>query len=135
MATIADPKRSFDHDELVARAQQVALWCGEDLLLAGDDAARALAEGTARRRALDAGLLEIAEGFEVPSSTWRFRFSLMLGLERVLAQETPCLANGLSLRAHQIDALAGMLAALTSDSCQRRMTSSSEPIINAAGIQ
>ena len=115
MATIADPKRSFDHDELVARAQQVALWCGEDLLLAGDDAARALAEGTARRRALDAGLLEIAEGFEVPSSTWRFRFSLMLGLERVLAQETPCLANGLSLRAHQIDALAGMLAALTSE--------------------
>lgn len=114
MATIADPERSFDHDELVGLAQQVAAWCGEDLLLAGDDPIRALADGTARRRALDAALLETAEGFEAPSPSWRFRFSLLLGLERVLAQETPSLANGLPLRAHQVDALAGMLAALTS---------------------
>ncbi len=114
MATIADPERSFDHDELVGLAQQVAAWCGEDLLLAGDDPIRALADGTARRRALDAALLEMAEGFEAPSPSWRFRFSLLLGLERVLAQETPSLANGLPLRAHQVDALAGMLAALTS---------------------
>ena len=115
MATIADPERSFDHDELVGLAQQVAAWCGEDLLLAGDDPIRALADGTARRRALDAALLEMAEGFEAPSPSWRFRFSLLLGLERVLAQETPSLANGLPLRAHQVDALAGMLAALTSE--------------------
>ena len=114
MATIADPERSFDHDELVGLAQQVAAWCGEDLLLNGDDPIRALAEGTARRRALDAALLEIAEGFQAPSPSWRFRFALLLGLERVLAQETPSLANGLPLRAHQVDALAGMLAALTS---------------------
>ncbi|MEA2209165.1 MAG: ribonuclease, partial [Solirubrobacteraceae bacterium] len=45
---------------------------------------------------------------------WRFRFSLMLGLERVLAEDQPALLNGLTLRPHQVDALAGMLAALTS---------------------
>ena len=38
----------------------------------------------------------------------------MLGLERVLASDPPTLANGLTLRPHQVDALAGMLAALTS---------------------
>src|SRR6185436_15171953 len=73
-----------------------------------------LAPGTARRRALDAALEEIAAGLQEPSSSWRFRFSLMLGLERVLASDPPTLANGLTLRPHQVDALAGMLAALTS---------------------
>ena len=48
-----------------------------------------------------------------PSPGWRFRFSLMLGLERVLAERQPALLNGLTLRPHQVDALAGMLAALT----------------------
>ncbi|MDX6620632.1 MAG: ribonuclease, partial [Gaiellales bacterium] len=73
-----------------------------------------LAPGTARRRALAAGLEEIAQGLEAPSPAWRFRFSLMLGLERVLADDQPALLNGLTLRPHQVDALAGMLAALTS---------------------
>ena len=66
-----------------------------------------LAPGTARRRALDAALEEIAEGLKEPSPNWRFRFSLMLGLERVLASDPPTLANGLTLRPHQVDALAG----------------------------
>ena len=36
----------------------------------------------------------------------------MLGLERVLAAETPATAAGTALRRHQIDALAGMLTEL-----------------------
>ena len=36
----------------------------------------------------------------------------MLGLERVLAAETPATASGTALRRHQIDALAGMLTEL-----------------------
>jgi ribonuclease E len=100
--------------ELVDAAAQVSAWCGEPLLYDGDDPALTLAPGTARRRALDAGREEMAQGLEAPSPSWRFRFSLMLGLERVLAADTPALANGLTLRPHQVDALAGMLAALTS---------------------
>jgi ribonuclease E len=100
--------------ELVDAAAQVSAWCGEPLLYDGDDPAMTLAPGTARRRALDAAREEIAAGLKEPSSGWRFRFSLMLGLERVLAADSPALANGLTLRPHQVDALAGMLAALTS---------------------
>ena len=100
--------------ELVDAAAQVSAWCGEPLLYDGDDPASTLAPGTARRRALDAAREEIAQGGEAPSPAWRFRFSLMLGLERVLAEDQPALLNGLTLRPHQVDALAGMLAALTS---------------------
>ena len=99
--------------EIVDAAAQVSAWCGEPLLYDGDDPAVTLAPGTARRRALDAAREEMAQGLEAPSPAWRFRFSLMLGLERVLAAEQPALANGLTLRPHQVDALAGMLAALT----------------------
>jgi len=100
--------------ELVDAAAQVSAWCGEPLLYDGDDPALTLAPGTARRRALDAGREEMESGLAAPSPAWRFRFSLMLGLERVLAAEQPALRNGLTLRPHQVDALAGMLAALTS---------------------
>jgi superfamily II DNA or RNA helicase len=100
--------------ELVDAAAQVSAWCGEPLLYDGDDPALTLAPGTARRRALDAAREEMAAGLAEPSPSWRFRFSLMLGLERVLASDSPALANGLPLRPHQVDALAGMLAALTS---------------------
>jgi ribonuclease E len=99
--------------ELVDAAAQVSAWCGEPLLYDGDDPAITLAPGTARRRALDAALEEMAAGLDAPSPAWRFRFSLMLGLERVLAADQPALLNGLTLRPHQVDALAGMLAALT----------------------
>ena len=39
----------------------------------------------------------------------------MLGLQRILSEDKPHLADGLELRAHQVDALAGMLAALLGD--------------------
>ena len=111
VSAASEPLEELD---LVHAAAQVSAWCGEPLLYEGDDPAMTLAPGTARRRALDAALEEIAAGLKEPSSNWRFRFSLMLGLERVLASDPPTLANGLTLRPHQVDALAGMLAALTS---------------------
>ena len=47
-----------------------------------------------------------------PSSDWKIRYSLMLGLERVLSDRPPHLKSGTELRRHQVDALAGMLTEL-----------------------
>ena len=77
--------------------------------------ATALAKGTARRRALDAALAELDAGHEEPSIEWRREFSLMLGLERLLGDEEPKLADGTVLSAHQVDALSGTLIALTAE--------------------
>ena len=71
-----------------------------------------LAPGTARREALDEAMAEIEAGRDEPSSDWRVRFALMLGLERVLSEKPPHLASGTELRRHQVDALAGMLTEL-----------------------
>src|SRR6185437_2340362 len=88
----------------------------EPFLLEGEDAAQALSEGSARRRALEAALVEIDEGREMPSVAWRREFSLLLGLERLLAQDEPHLADGTTLSAHQVDALSGTLIALLAES-------------------
>ena len=82
---------------------------------AGETTEDALAPGTARRRAVDAALREIAAGAKVPSTDWRRRYSLMLGLERVLSDEEPKLADGTSLNPHQVDALSGTLTALLAE--------------------
>ncbi len=99
-------------DGLPAAAAQAEAWAGEPLLRASEDPAEVLTQGTARRRALDAALAEIEAGRRGPSSSWKIEFALMLGLERVLAEDAPHLASGTELRRHQIDALAGMLAEL-----------------------
>src|SRR4029450_6630369 len=78
-----------------------------------------LAAGTPRRRALDAALAEIDAGNEQPSIEWRRDYSLLLGLERVLADEVPTLADGAELDPHQVDALSGTLAALIADVQER----------------
>ncbi|MGZ5337031.1 MAG: DEAD/DEAH box helicase, partial [Solirubrobacterales bacterium] len=75
----------------------------------------ALAPGSARRMALDAALAELDSGAEAPSMEWRGDYSLMLGLERVLATETPTLNDGAELDPHQVDALSGTLAALITE--------------------
>ena len=75
----------------------------------------ALRPGTARRRALDAALAEIEAGREEPSIEWRQQYSLMLGLERLLADDEPRLADGTVLSAHQVDALSGTLTALIAE--------------------
>jgi ribonuclease E len=87
----------------------------EPFVLEGEDAESALDEGTARRAALDAALAELADGRSEPSLAWRRQYSLILGLERVLAEDEPHLVDGTTLSAHQVDALSGTLIALTSE--------------------
>jgi ribonuclease E len=98
-----------DVAEYIARAEA---WAGEPFLHPGEDAERVLAEGTARRRALDDAIAEIDAGERVPTPQWKVRYGLMLGLERILSDKPPRLASGTELRRHQTDALAGMLTEL-----------------------
>ena len=99
-------------DGLTADALRAQEWAGEPFLHPGEEPAEALAPGTARRAALDEALVEIESGRRSPSSSWKVRFGLLLGLERVLSSKPPATAAGTELRKHQIDALAGMLTEL-----------------------
>jgi ribonuclease E len=99
----------------IERAREFAR---EPFLLEGEEP-KDLTTGTPRRRALDAALAEIDDGRESPSIEWRRDFSLMLGLERVLSEDEPRLADGAELSAHQVDALSGTLAALIADVQER----------------
>jgi superfamily II DNA or RNA helicase len=94
-----------------ADIDRAAAFAREPFLLDGEGP-EALAPGTARRRALDAALKELDEGAEYPSIQWRRDFSLLLGLERFLADEPPKLRDGAELNPHQVDALSGTLAEL-----------------------
>src|SRR3954470_8262105 len=97
---------------LEAAALRAEAWAGEPFLREGEDPAVSLAPGTSRRRALDDALVEIEAGNRDPSPGWKVQYGLMLGLERVLAEQRPHLASGTELRRHQVDALAGMLTEL-----------------------
>src|SRR5215218_4724494 len=99
-------------DGLVAAALRAQAWAGEPFLQADENAVEALAEGRARRSALDDALQEMDAGRRAPSPGWKVRYALMLGLERVITDHPPRLASGTELRRHQIDALAGMLTEL-----------------------
>ena len=94
-----------------ADIERAAAFAREPFLLDGEGP-EALAPGTARRRALDAALRELDAGAENPSIEWRRDFSLLLGLERFLADEPPKLLDGAELNPHQVDALSGTLAEL-----------------------
>ena len=96
----------------IARAEE---FVRDRFLYEGEDAARALAPGTPRRRALDRALAELDEGAKHPSTKWRRNYSLLLGLERVLSEDEPRLADGTVLSAHQVDALSGTLTALLAE--------------------
>ncbi|HEY5046047.1 MAG TPA: DEAD/DEAH box helicase family protein [Solirubrobacteraceae bacterium] len=87
----------------------------ERFLHDGEDPTVALAAGTPRRRALDQALLELEANAKHPSTAWRREFSLLLGLERVLSEDEPHLADGTVLSAHQVDALSGTLTALLAE--------------------
>ena len=97
-----------------ADIERAAEFAREPLLLDGEGP-EALAPGTARRHALDAALVEIEAGAEYPSIEWRRDFSLLLGLERFLAEEPPKLRDGAELNPHQVDALSGTLAELMTE--------------------
>ena len=89
----------------------------ERFLHDGEDPAVALAAGTPRRRALDRALAELEADpkAKYPSTAWRREFSLLLGLERLLSEDEPKLADGTVLSAHQVDALSGTLTALLAE--------------------
>ncbi|HEY0631462.1 MAG TPA: DEAD/DEAH box helicase family protein, partial [Thermoleophilaceae bacterium] len=99
-------------EESLARAEKFTL---EPFVHDGEDAAAVLAEGTPRRHALDDALTEIEAGRREPSVEWQRNYSLMLGLERLLAQDEPHLVDGTVLSAHQVDALSGTLIALLAE--------------------
>jgi superfamily II DNA or RNA helicase len=86
----------------------------EPILLNGETI-EDIAPGTARRRAVDAALAELDAGRETPSPEWRRRYSLLLGLERLLTAEPVLLADDAELTEHQVDVLSGTLAALTAE--------------------
>src|SRR5436190_9289748 len=96
----------------IARAE---LFTREQFVYEGETLEDALSPGSARRRALDAALTEIEAGADKPSIDWRRKFSLLLGLERMLSEEEPRLVDGTVLSAHQVDALSGTLTALLAE--------------------
>jgi hypothetical protein len=96
----------------IARAE---VFTREKFVHEGETLEDALGAGSARRRALDAALEEIAAGDKTPTLEWRRKFSLLLGLERLLSEEEPHLADGAVLSAHQVDALSGTLTALLAE--------------------
>src|SRR4051794_33103072 len=96
----------------IARAEK---FTRERFVHEGEDPESALGPGTARRRALDDALAELARGEDHPSTAWRRSFSLLLGLERILSEEEAHLADGTLLNPHQVDALSGTLTALLAE--------------------
>src|SRR2546430_4826624 len=102
----------FPTPAAIARAE---LFTRERFVYDGESLEDALAPGSARRRALDAALAELDDGGKQPSIEWRRKFSLLLGLERLLSEEEPHLVDGTVLSAHQVDALSGTLTALLAE--------------------
>src|ERR687885_1865917 len=121
-AAVAVPLPSSDD---IARAED---FTRESFVNDGEQVDEALGPGSARRRALDAALAELATGAEHPSVQWRRDYSLLLGLERLLEADEPKLADGTDLTAHQVDALSGTLAALTAE-VQRNGTNGNGAVV------
>jgi ribonuclease E len=94
--------------------ERVREFTREPILLDGETV-EDLAPGTARSRAVEAALAELDEGHETPSPEWRRKYSLLLGLERLLSSEAVRLAKDTELTEHQIDVLSGTLTALTAE--------------------
>ena len=124
----------------IARAEKLVR---ERFVHEGEDPAIALAPGSARRRALDQALAELQADPKAkrPSTAWRREFSLLLGLERLLSEPEPALADGAVLSAHQVDALSGTLTALLAaaqsappDGNGRSGTSASPELLASADI-
>ena len=122
-------------DDDIARAEA---FTREPFVHPGEEPAVALAPGTPRRRALDQALAELDAGSKIPSTAWRREYSLLLGLERVLSEEEPKLADGTVLSAHQVDALSGTLTALLAEAHERiqrqRQRSTCSPAPRILGV-
>jgi ribonuclease E len=109
---VAPAATSIPSSAEIKRAEKLVR---ERFLHEGEDASVALAPATPRRLALDQALAELDQGAKQPSTAWRRQFSLLLGLERILSDEEPKLADGTTLSAHQVDALSGTLTALLAE--------------------
>ena len=127
--SMGDPT-PFPNPAAIARAE---LFTREKFVHEGETLEDALAPGSARRRALDAALEEIETGKSEPSIAWRRSFSLLLGLERLLSEEEPHLADGAVLSAHQVDALSGTLTALLAEAQRNGSGNGGAPGANGAG--
>jgi hypothetical protein len=119
----------FPNPAAIARAE---LFTREQFVYEGETKEEALAPGTARRRAFDAALEEVDAGNAQPSVAWRRRFSLLLGLERLLSEDEPHLADGTVLSSHQVDALSGTLTALLAEA--QRNGSGNGAAVNGNGL-
>jgi hypothetical protein len=95
----------------------------------------ALAHGSARRRALDEALTELDAGLKAPSVAWRREYSLLLGLERVLSEDEPRLADGTLLNPHQVDALSGTLTALMAEVQSRSANGNGRVVVEAPPVE
>jgi superfamily II DNA or RNA helicase len=118
-------------DADIARAEA---FTREPFVHPGEEMASALAPGTPRRRALDQALTELDDGLKVPSTGWRREFSLLLGLERVLSEDEPKLADGTTLSAHQVDALSGTLTALLAEASNGLGSNGAVDVLAGAAI-
>ena len=114
MANTTDVAAETASELSEADLDRVREFSREPILLEGETIAD-LEPGTARRRAVDTALAELAEGREAPSLEWRRDYSLLLGLERLLWEPKPSLRDGAELNDHQVDALSGTLAAITAE--------------------
>ena len=114
MANTTDVAAETASELSEADLDRVREFSREPILLEGETIAD-LEPGTARRRAVDTALAELAEGREAPSFEWRRDYSLLLGLERLLWEPKPSLRDGAELNDHQVDALSGTLAAITAE--------------------
>src|SRR5437764_2016996 len=118
----------FPTPAAIARAE---LFTREHFVYEGESLEDAMAPGGARRAALDAAFVELEAGANQPSIEWRRKFSLLLGLERLLSEDEPHLADGTVLSAHQVDALSGTLTALLAET-QRNGTANGNGAAPAA---
>src|SRR5436305_2096250 len=112
LSTFMGASTPFPNPAAIARAE---LFTRERFVHEGETLEDALTPGSARRRALDAAIAELDAGGKQPSIEWRREFSLLLGLERLLSEDEPHLADGTVLSIHQVDALSGTLTALLAE--------------------
>ncbi|HZU59693.1 MAG TPA: DEAD/DEAH box helicase family protein, partial [Solirubrobacteraceae bacterium] len=122
----------FPDPAVIARAE---VFTREQFIYEGETLEEALAPGSARRRALDAALAEIEGDAKQPSVQWRRSFSLLLGLERLLSEDEPHLADGAVLSAHQVDALSGTLTALLAEAQRNGSANGRAPIVEPVAVE
>ena len=94
---------------------RVAAFTREPFSTEGDDAARCSRRALRAARRSTRRWPSLGGRARCRRCDWRRQWSLLLGLERLLSQDEPALADGTVLSAHQVDALSGTLTALLAE--------------------